>query len=95
MTFERLELTRDFSCNPHIVDQTRLGYDIVDINRRWPTNELKMAATETGIEITIKRNELATRCSNGYPNICDNAGSVPSTPDIARLWLITGIHGGH
>ncbi len=29
--------------------------------------------------------------SNGYPNICDHAGHVPNTPDIARRWLITGI----
>ena len=55
-----------------------------------------MAATEPEVEITIEHNELATRYSNGYPNICDHAGSVPNTPGIARLWLITGIQdGGH
>jgi len=30
------------------------------------------------------------RNSNGYPYICDHAGHVPGTPDIARRWLITG-----
>ena len=55
-----------------------------------------MAATEQEVEITIERNELARRYSNGYPNICDHAGSVPNTLDIARLLLITGIQdGGH
>jgi len=61
------------------------------------TTEFKMAAaTEPVVEITNERNELATRYSNGYPNICDHAGSVPNTPDIAWLWLITGFQdGGH
>ncbi len=31
---------------------------------------------------------------NGYPNICDNAGHVLNTPDIARRLLITGIQDG-
>ncbi len=37
-------------------------------------------------------NEMSPRPdSNGYPHICDHAGSVPNTADIARLWLITRI----
>ena len=48
-------------------------------------NSSKMAASEPEVEITIERNELATRYFNGYPNICDHAGRVPNTPDIAQL----------
>ena len=34
--------------------------------------------------------------SNGYPHICDHAGLVCDTADIARRWLVTGIQdGGH
>ena len=31
---------------------------------------------------------------NGYPIICDHAGHVPNTHDIARCWLITRIQDG-
>ncbi len=33
--------------------------------------------------------------SSGYPYICDHAGCVPGTPDIARRWLITEIQDGN
>ena len=34
--------------------------------------------------------------SNGYPHICDHAGLVCDTADIARRWLVSGIQdGGH
>jgi hypothetical protein len=32
--------------------------------------------------------------SNGYLYICDHAGHVPGTADIARRWLITEILAG-
>ena len=32
--------------------------------------------------------------SNGYPYICDHAGHVPGTLDIARRWLRTEIQDG-
>jgi len=52
---------RDSIFNCHIFNNEKLEYDTVNTARccRLPT--FKMADAETGMEITIARNELATR----------------------------------
>ena len=80
----------------HIYDQARIEYDTIDIARRWPTTEFKMAASETG----SGNNYCAKRWRhdfNGCTNICNQTGHVYDTLNIARrYWLVTGIQdGGH
>ena len=48
---------------------------------------------EPEVEITSKPNELATRFKRISLN-CDHDGHVPTTPDIARRRMITGIQDG-
>ena len=43
------------------------------------------------MEIPIERNKLATRFQRLYTHICDHAGLVCDTADIARRWLVSGI----
>jgi hypothetical protein len=50
ITFEQPEMTTRLQLLPPHFRQARLGYDtstMLDISRRWPTTEFKMAATET------------------------------------------------
>jgi len=98
ITFERLRKRCDFNFNPHFFGQVRLAYTLStyptfpDVGR-LPNSDWRPWKPE--LEITIERNELATRFK-GNPYICDQAGHVPNTPDITRRWLVTEIQNdGH
>jgi len=68
----RFNFTPTFSTRPDLEYDT---VDIVDIlRRRSPNRFSKMAPRKPEVEITIDRNEMATRFQR-LPNICDHAGT--------------------
>ena len=77
ITFERLEISTRFQLLHHIFDQVRHKHDTAAYriqngghgNRKWKSLLTAMNWRHD---------------SNGYPNICDQAGHAPNTPDIAR-----------